>query len=101
MGDRFGADDGRRAGAVLDDDGLTQRFAHGAADKPREIVGSATRRIRHHHPDRPIRIGRLREAAAGSEEPERGGAGEQVAAVCVHRSPPGRLALFCMGRRPT
>jgi hypothetical protein len=93
MGDRLGADDRRGPGAVLDDDGLAERLGHGAADEAREIVGSATRRIRHHHPDRPIRIGRLGEAV-GADERERRSAGEHATAVTVHGFPPGEPATL-------
>jgi hypothetical protein len=94
MGDSLGADDGRRPGAVLDDDGLAECLAHGAADDAREIVGAAARRIRHHDPDRPVRVGRLGEAAVCADERERRGAGEHVTAICAHGFPPGEPAAF-------
>jgi hypothetical protein len=62
LGDRVDADGERAAGPVVDDHRLAQLLRQRGADDARDVVGGATRRLRHHQADRPLGILRGRPA---------------------------------------
>ena len=96
-------DGARRAGPVLQHQGLAERLAHGGRDQPRHGVDRAAGREADDRADRPVRPGRLGER--GQWQRGAGGSQQQPAAAGQERSGhgaiPGMSCCAGYGSRPS